>query len=138
MKAYLLFTFIFMAIAGSTMAQEPTPIKEKLFGKDYKTQMQQEQGSRKRVAADPRKTATSTRSVIFNDYHQPAAKSATRKVNTAKQASGKPVPSGISTKEAAAKAPKPAAIKPPVLQQDASAAPEAKTTNKPTPVAKKN
>jgi hypothetical protein len=138
MRAYLLFTFIFMAIAGSVMAQEPAPIKETLFGKDYKNQMQKEQGSRKRLATDPRKTATSTRSVIFTDYHQPAAKSAARKVNTAKQAPGKPLPSGISAKDAAAKAPKPAAIKPPVFEQDASAAPEAKATTKPTPVAKKN
>lgn len=130
MKTYLLPAFIFMAITGSAMAQGPAPIKETLFGKDYKTRMQQEQSSNKRIAAEPRKTVSSTRSFIFSDYRKPVAKVAARKQNTAKQASAKPLPSGISAKDAAAKAPKPASVTPPVLQQEAKATPEIKSAKK--------
>jgi hypothetical protein len=130
MKAYLLFTCLFLAVAGSAIAQEkePAPIRETLFGKDYKTQMQQNGNQRK--AADARKTTTSTRSIMFTDYHQPATNKSAKKVSTAKQASGKPLPSGISAKEAAAKAPKPANITPSVFQQDPTATPEAKSAKK--------
>lgn len=137
MKAYLLFTFLLLTITGSAIAQNPAPIRETLFGTDYKEQMQQDQKSNERVAADPRKTATSTRSIIFSDYHPPTAKPAACIMNTTKQASGKALPSSISAKEAAAKAPKPAIITPPTLQQDVSSTPEAKSV-KSAPATKKN
>lgn len=123
MKAFLLFTSMLIVITGSAIAQEqnPAPIRETLFGKDYKTQMQQEQTSNKSIAADPRKTATSTKSLVFSDYRQPSARK-TMNTAAAKKASGAPLPSDISAKDAAAKAPKPANITPPVIEQDAATA----------------
>lgn len=134
MKAFLLSTCM-IVITGSAIAQEqhPAPVRETLFGKDYKTQIQQQNNDNSKTV-NPGKTVSSTRAAIFTDYHQPSARSAARKASSSKQAAATPLPSEISAKDAAAKAPKTESIKPPVTEQDPSNAPSAKST----PAAKKN
>jgi len=117
MKAYLLFSLLLIGSAAFAQDdKEPKHIRETLFGGARNKGVQQNQNNA-RVAADQRSSATSTRSLIFQDYKPQAGKSAAKRSATAK-ATGKPTPSSISAKEAAANAPKQAAVTPPVIPQE--------------------
>jgi hypothetical protein len=135
MKPNILLTSIFLVVTGSAFAQEqaPKPIRETLFGATYKEDMQKRSSSNvgARKAADARSTATSSKNLIFSDYH-PQTQSTKRMAATAK-AAGTPLPSATSAKDAAAKAPKRVLLKAPVMQQEPDAATSAPATVKPAP-----
>jgi uncharacterized sporulation protein YeaH/YhbH (DUF444 family) len=122
MKPYILLSSIFLTLTGSAFAQEqaPKPIRETLFGSTYKEDMQKNASSNvnARKAVNARGTATSSKTLLFTDY-RPQTKSAKRMA--AAKAAGTPLPSAVSGKEAAAKAPKPVLLKAPVIEQTAPA-----------------
>lgn len=129
MKVYLLLACIFVVASTRSMAQdqEPKHIREKLFGADYKSQIQKTNNNQ-RVAPDPRSTATSTRSLIFTNY-QPQTGRSSKKLSAKRAAAPGKSASDISQKEAAANAPKPTVVQLPVMQEE---------SNTPAPAAKKN
>jgi hypothetical protein len=119
MKAYLLFSLLLIGSAAFAQDdKEPKHIRETLFG-GARNKGPQTSTTNARKAADPRTTATSTRSLIFNDYKPQSNKSAARAAKKSAPA-GKPGASAVSQKEAAANAPKQTAPVAPVIPQEST------------------
>ena len=115
MKALYLLLFMITAATVTAHAQERT--RDQLFP-DFQKDIAKQQTAAA-TTADPRKTASSTRSLLFTNYQQPRSSNNTgsRLNRRPVSANGKPQPSEISVTEAR-KAIKPVKIeKTPIQQQ---------------------
>ena len=114
MKALYLLLFMITAATVTAHAQERT--RDQLFP-DFQKDIAKQHAAAA-TTADPRKTATSTRSLIFTNYQQPRSSNSSSQLNRRPvSANGKPQPSDISAAEAL-RAIKPVKIeKTPIQQQ---------------------
>lgn len=113
MKALYLLLFMITAATVTAHAQQRT--RDQLFPDFQKDIARQHTAA---ATADPRKTATSTRSLIFTNYQQSRSSNNSSQLNRRPvAATGKPQPSDISAAEAL-RAIKPVKIeKTPIQQQ---------------------
>lgn len=108
----LLAILLTVLTCGSASAQKTRDQLFPTFQKDLSTLQQKE------TAPDPRKTAASTRELIFTNYQRPAGSSVQRRAAITPAGANKPLPSDMPVTEAAQKlAPKPKSTKAPIQPQ---------------------